>query len=99
MVTSQMEVTYIMDNTLIPASAFKAKCLDLFDKLAARKIKRLTVTKRGKAVAVLTPPDYTTEEKAALFGCMKGRMVAPKNFDFTTPVFTGAVRAAKGVWE
>ena len=47
----------------IAASEFKAKCLELFDQLAARKLNRVVVTKRGRAVAVLTPPP-TPEEIA-----------------------------------
>jgi ABC-type polysaccharide/polyol phosphate transport system ATPase subunit len=36
------------DDTLqIGASEFKAKCLDLMDKLAARKLSRIVVTKHG----------------------------------------------------
>src|SRR5271169_6380411 len=42
--------------TTITASEFKAKCLDLLDQLATRRLTRLSVTKRGRIVAVVTPP-------------------------------------------
>ena len=39
------------------ATVFKAKCLGILDRLAVRRLTRVTITKRGKVVAVLTPPD------------------------------------------
>jgi hypothetical protein len=60
----------------ITASEFKAKCLDLFDQLAARKLNRLYITKRGRIVAIVTPPD-NTEELSDLHGFMRGSVVAP----------------------
>jgi hypothetical protein len=40
----------------ITASEFKAKCLGLLDQLANRKLTRLSVTKHGRIVAIITPP-------------------------------------------
>ncbi len=37
----------------ISASEFKAKCLELLGRLAARKLTRLCITKRGRIVAVV----------------------------------------------
>jgi antitoxin (DNA-binding transcriptional repressor) of toxin-antitoxin stability system len=34
---------------------FKAKCLDLFDKLSRNEIESISVTKRGKPLACVTP--------------------------------------------
>jgi len=68
------------------ATEFKAKCLDIFDQLAARKLTRVTVTKRGKVVAVLTPPEEPGETAWRLYGCMKGTVVAPPGFDLTAPI-------------
>jgi prevent-host-death family protein len=85
------------DDTLeIAASAFKAKCLALMDRLAARKLNRIVVTKRGRPVAVLTPPPTREEIAEGLFGCLKGRMVAPADFDFTAPVLDEPLDAAEG---
>jgi antitoxin (DNA-binding transcriptional repressor) of toxin-antitoxin stability system len=83
------------DGLTISATEFKASCLDLLDQLAARKITRLEVTRHGRVVAVLTPP----EERSAvdeLFGAMKGSVTAPDGFDFTEPVFEGTINAAEG---
>ena len=85
------------DDTLeIAASEFKAKCLELMDRLAARKLNRIVVTKRGRPVAVLTPPPTREEIAEGLFGCLKGRMVAPADFDFTAPVLDEPLDAAEG---
>ncbi len=81
----------------IAASEFKAKCLDLMDQLAARKLTRIVVTKRGRPVAVLTPPPTRGEVAEGLFGCLKGRMVAPTDFDFTAPVLDEPLDAAEGI--
>ena len=80
----------------IAASEFKAKCLDLMDQLAARKLDRIVVTKRGRPVAVLSPPPTPEEVAEAFFGFMKGSVGAPKDFDFTAPVLDEPLNAAEG---
>jgi prevent-host-death family protein len=54
----------------IPAGEFKAKCLQLMDKVA-RSGEAIVITKRGKPVAKLVPPDEP-EPRAPLFGYMAG---------------------------
>jgi prevent-host-death family protein len=61
----------------IPASEFKAKCLALLDEVA-EKHETLVVTKRGKPVARVLPP----EEPPSLIGtieqlCSDEELVAP----------------------
>ena len=86
------------DDTLqIAASEFKAKCLDLMDKLAARKLSRIVVTKHGRPVAVLSPPPIPEEAAEALFGCLKGQIIAPAGFDFTAPVLDEPIDAEEGI--
>jgi prevent-host-death family protein len=51
----------------IPATEFKAKCLDLMDRVAERR-DTYVITKRGKPVAKLVPAD--PPRKRSLFGCM-----------------------------
>lgn len=80
----------------ISASEFKAKCLGLLDKLAARKLKRVVVTKRGRPVAVLTPPVADRRTARDLFGCMKGTVIAAEGFDFTAPVLDEPLNAERG---
>ncbi|MBC5798630.1 MAG: type II toxin-antitoxin system Phd/YefM family antitoxin [Candidatus Eremiobacteraeota bacterium] len=48
----------------IPASRFKATCLELMDRVQRERV-TVTITKRGKPVARLVPPD---DELAPLFG-------------------------------
>ena len=47
----------MQDAQSFTATEFKAKCLDILDRVAAHKFTRVTITKRGKIVAVLTPPE------------------------------------------
>lgn len=54
----------------IPAGEFKAKCLQLMDQVA-RSREPIVITKRGKPVAKLVPPDKP-EPRAPLFGYMAG---------------------------
>jgi len=54
----------------IPAGEFKAKCLRLMDRVA-RTREPIVITKRGKPVAKLVPPD-DTEPRVPLFGYMAG---------------------------
>jgi antitoxin (DNA-binding transcriptional repressor) of toxin-antitoxin stability system len=67
----------------ITASEFKAKCLGLLDQLASRKLTRLSVTKHGRVVAIVTPPDDVPIRELHRF--MRGSVVAPDGFDFTSP--------------
>jgi antitoxin (DNA-binding transcriptional repressor) of toxin-antitoxin stability system len=66
------------------------------DQLATRKLDRIVVTKRGRPVAILTPPPTPEEVAEGLFGCLKGRLVAPADFDFTAPVLDEPLNAAEG---
>ena len=95
--SSIAERTVRNDTLEIAASEFKAKCLDLFDQLATRKLNRIVVTKRGRPVAVLTPPPTREEVAAGLFGCLRGRLIAPADFDFTAPVLDERLDAAEGI--
>jgi len=80
----------------ITATEFKAKCLDLMDRLAARKLTRIVVTKHGRAVAVLSSPPLPREVAERFFGFMRGSVVAPAGFDFTAPVLDEPLHAAEG---
>jgi antitoxin (DNA-binding transcriptional repressor) of toxin-antitoxin stability system len=80
----------------INATQFKATCLELLDRLAAGDITRLEVTKRGRVVAVLVPPERR-HPVDALFGAMKGSVTRPAGLDLTDPVFEGEVEAEQGL--
>lgn len=59
----------------VSASDFKAKCLEYFDRLARHEVDSISVTKRGKTVAVVHPPQLTYEEALAVHGSMRGRFI------------------------
>jgi antitoxin (DNA-binding transcriptional repressor) of toxin-antitoxin stability system len=78
------------------ATDFKARCLEILDRLAARKLTRVTITKRGKIVAILTPPEDAETVAAGLYGFMEGSVVAPFDFDFTAPALDEPLSAETG---
>jgi len=55
----------------IAVGEFKAKCLKIMDEVQTTR-SPVTITKRGKPIAVLTP--YPEETPTPLFGRMKGRV-------------------------
>ena len=59
----------------VPAGEFKAKCLKLMDEIA-RDGGELIITKRGKPVARLVPPEAGSQAGEAppksVIGCMAG---------------------------
>lgn len=75
-----------MPTQTINATEFKAKCLDILDRIGRREMERVAITKRGKVVAVLGPPDAEAAAVDALHGFMRGTVVAPEGFDLTEPV-------------
>ena len=78
------------------ATEFKAKCLDILDRLAARKVSRVTITKRGRIVAILMPPEEPDIAVHRLHGFLRGSVVAPPDFDFTAPVLDEPLSAEDG---
>lgn len=79
------------------ATDFKAKCLDILDRLAAHKLTRVSITKRGRIVAVLTPPDDPQSAVRNLHGFMRGSVIAPPGFDLTAPILDEPLSADEGV--
>lgn len=67
----------------LSATEFKAKCLELLDRLADRRLEEITITKRGRPVAVLRPPAMRNTDQ--LHGFMRGSVVLPPNLDLTEP--------------
>ena len=78
------------------ATEFKAKCLDILDQLAAHKLTRVTITKRGRIVATLSPPDEPEMAMRQLHGFLRGSVIAPPGFDFTAPVLDEPLSADNG---
>ena len=74
---------------------FKARCLDILDRLGSGKLDRVEVTKRGKIMAVLTPPPAKDTED--LFGCLKDQTRVPAGFDLTLPAVDELPSSAQGL--
>ncbi len=70
----------------LTATEFKAKCLQILDRLGAGEVERVAVTKRGRVVAILTPPPPLANEVRKLHGFMRGSVVIPPGIDLTEAV-------------
>jgi len=76
------------------ATEFKAKCLDVMDRLARGEWKRVIVTKRGRPVMIAEAPPApvaeTAEERfAAIYGCMKDwPSPVPLDHDWEKPLYS-----------
>ena len=80
----------------LKATEFKAKCLDILDRVASREFDRVVITKRGVAVAVLTPPPSLATEIQQLPGFLRDSVVIPPGLDLTAPVLDEAFAAQEG---
>ena len=94
--SSYLTIKTVMHSTpTFTVTEFKAKCLDILDRLGSGKLDRVEVTKRGKVMAVLTPPPAKSADD--LFGCLKDQTVIPDGFDLTAPVTDELPSAAHGL--
>jgi prevent-host-death family protein len=80
----------------ISASEFKAKCLNILDRVASHEVDRVIITKRGKTVGVLLPPETVAVQD--LYGSMRGSVTIPEDFDLTEPVLDEPFDAEEGIW-
>jgi prevent-host-death family protein len=80
----------------VSASEFKAKCLEILDRVRSRQLDRVVVTKRGVTVAILVPPPDETAEIEQLYGCMQGSVIIHPGVDLTEPVIDEPFAAAEG---
>jgi antitoxin (DNA-binding transcriptional repressor) of toxin-antitoxin stability system len=78
------------------ATEFKAKCLDILDRLATRELIQVKVTKRGKTVAILNPPEPEGDAARDLHGFMRGSVIIPSDLDLTEPVLDEPFSASLG---
>ncbi len=82
----------------VSATEFKAKCLSYLTRLSAGDLSRLEVTKRGKVVAVVSPPPAAEQgDVREIYGCMKGSVRLPDGFDLTAPVLDEPWFAEEGI--
>ena len=80
----------------ISASEFKAKCLDILDRLADRTLERVVITKRGRVVATLLPPDDEAAAVRQVHGFLRGSVTIPPGYDLTAPVADEPFAAERG---
>ncbi len=76
-----------MTQTLSAATKFRAKCLDILDRLGTDEIDRVAVTTRGRVLAILTPPPPVAERVRRLHGFMRGSVIFPPGSDLTEQAF------------
>lgn len=86
-----------MNTAVLTATEFKATCLQVLDRLAARDLERVEVTKRGKVVAVLSSPERDRKLAESLFGSMRGTVMGLDGVDLTQPIFEGEIDAELGI--
>jgi len=79
----------------INATDFKAKCLDILDRVGDGELEKVAITKRGRVVAVLMPAEALPVK--ALHGFMRGSVVIPPDFDLTSPVLDEPFGAEGGL--
>jgi prevent-host-death family protein len=80
----------------VSASEFKAKCLDILDRISRREWDRVVVTKRGIRVAVLVPPTAEPEQVERIHGFLRGSVVIPPDIDLTLPATDEPFAADEG---
>jgi len=81
----------------ISATEFKAKCLDILERVRRREWDRVVVTKRGVAVGVLVPPAANAGELERLPGFLRGSVIIPPDVDLTAPVLDEPLSAEDGL--
>jgi hypothetical protein len=79
----------------LSASVFKARCLEVFKALEQRRLTRVTVTRHGKPVAELIPPQ--TPGRPRTWGCMRGTVRIAPGVDLTEPVLDEPLDAELGI--
>jgi prevent-host-death family protein len=67
----------------VGVSEFKPKSLDLIERVASGKLRRVVLTKRGRPVAAVVPIDDAPSE---LWGALADLMEPVEGVDLTEPV-------------
>lgn len=86
-----MNHDHVTGEVVITATEFKAKCLELLDRVQSGEIKRLRVTKRGKPVAIVAADKAA---RASVFGWQAGSFALPNDLDIDGPIYDPAVDGA-----
>ncbi len=86
-----------MASQTISATEFKAKCLEILDRVSNGAMERVTVTKRGKPVAVVVPPPSDVIDTSTLFGFMRGTVIISEDVDLAAPLIDEPLDAERGI--
>jgi prevent-host-death family protein len=84
------------DSRTFSATEFKAKCLDILDRVSRRELDRVVITKRGVTVGVLIPPPTEPAEVETLHGLLHGSVIVPPEIDLTAPIADELFAADQG---
>jgi prevent-host-death family protein len=76
------------------ATEFKAKCLELMDRVASRR-ETFVITKRGRPVAKLVPIENAP--RRSILGCMVGKVAI--RGDIISPLLPSGTWDALGEWD
>ena len=82
---------------ILTVTEFKARCLELFDRLNRRQLSKVTVTRRGRPVAVVSPVSTAETEARAVHGSMAGMALLSPGVDLTRPVLDERLDADDGI--
>lgn len=85
-----MTYDLVSGEVVITATEFKAKCLDLLDRVNSGAVKKVHITKRGKEAAVLVSPEAAAKEPwdpRSMFGSMKGSLTVDPSIDLAKPIY------------
>ena len=86
-----------MHSQVLSVTDFKARCLELFDRLTSGSLDCIEITRRGKVVAIVKPPMPREQEARSAHGCLAGMAVIAPDVDLTRPVLDEPLEAAKGL--
>ncbi|MBX3476453.1 MAG: type II toxin-antitoxin system prevent-host-death family antitoxin [Brevundimonas sp.] len=89
---------HVTGEVVITATEFKAKCLDLIDRLQRGALRKVTITKRGKPAAVVNQAQAEEAfDLRRMVGAMKGTVIAPAGFDWTAPMDLDPLDSENGI--
>lgn len=93
----------LMTPNSMTVAEFEAKYRETLDSFERHEIDELTITKQGRAVAVLRAVEQQDDAESrkaairALHGSMRDSVVIPDGFDLTAPVLDEELDAEKGI--
>ena len=82
-----MTYDLVSGEVVITATEFKAKCLDLLDRVNSGEIRRVRITKRGKEVAVVAG-SAAPEDRGDFIGWQAGSVDLPDDLDIDGPILS-----------